>query len=95
MVSEIENKIMEALKEVYDPETGMNMVDMQLINKIEEKNGEVNIEFSPSSPLCPIAFYLAEEIKKRVLKVEGVKKVKVICKGHIMENEINRLINEG
>ncbi len=95
MGNEIENKIIEALKEVYDPETGMNMIEMQLINKIEIKNDEVNIEFSPSSPLCPIAFYLAEEIKKKALKVEGVKKVKVICKGHIMENEINRLINEG
>ncbi|MCC6013964.1 MAG: iron-sulfur cluster assembly protein [Candidatus Verstraetearchaeota archaeon] len=95
MVSEIENKVMEALKEVYDPETGMNMIDMQLINKIEEKNGEVYIEFTPSSPLCPIAFYLAEEIKKKASKVEGVKKVKVICKGHIMENEINKFVNEG
>lgn len=90
----IEDKIMEALKEVVDPETGMNIVDMQLISKIEDKAGEIFIEFTPSSPLCPIAFYLAEEIKKVALKVEGVNRVRISCKGHIMEEEISRLVNE-
>ncbi|MCS7098407.1 MAG: iron-sulfur cluster assembly protein [Candidatus Methanomethyliaceae archaeon] len=90
----IEDKIMEALKEVMDPETGMSVVDMQLISKIEEKEGEIHIEFVPSSPLCPIAFYLAEEIKRVASKVEGVNKVRVSCKGHIMEEEISRLVNE-
>lgn len=90
----IEDRIMEALKEVVDPETGMNIVDMQLISRIEDKDGEIFIEFTPSSPFCPIAFYLAEEIKKVALKVEGVSKVRISCKGHIMEEEISRLVNE-
>lgn len=94
MGSEIENKVMGALKKVIDPETGMSMVDMQLVNKVEEKEGHVNIEFVPSSPMCPIAFYLAMEIKRAALNVEGVKKVKVTCKGHMMEEEINKSVNE-
>ncbi|MCQ5362606.1 MAG: iron-sulfur cluster assembly protein [Candidatus Methanomethylicia archaeon] len=94
MNKEIESRVLEALKGVMDPETGMSMVDMQLINKVEESDGQVNIEFVPSSPMCPIAFYLASEIKKAALKVEGVKKVKVTCKGHIMEDEINKSVNE-
>lgn len=94
MGKEIENKIMEALKGVMDPETGMSMVEMQLIHKVEEKEGQVNIEFAPSSPMCPIAFYLAMEIKRAALKVEGVKKVNVKCKGHVMEEEINKSVNE-
>ncbi len=94
MNKEIESRVLEALKNVMDPETGMSMVDMQLINKVEESDGQVNIEFVPSSPMCPIAFYLASEIKKAALKVEGVKKVKVTCKGHIMEDEINKSVNE-
>ncbi|MEM2056381.1 MAG: iron-sulfur cluster assembly protein [Thermoplasmatales archaeon] len=94
MGKEIENKVLEALKGVMDPETGMSMVEMQLINKVEESDGKVDIEFVPSSPMCPIAFYLASEIKKAALKVDGVKKVKVTCKGHIMEEEINKSINE-
>lgn len=74
MGKEIENKVLEALKGVMDPETGMSMVEMQLINKVEESDGKVDIEFVPSSPMCPIAFYLASEIKKAALKVDGVKK---------------------
>lgn len=94
MGKEIESKVMETLKNVMDPETGMSMVDMQLINKVEEKDGFVDVEFIPSSPMCPIAFYLAEEIKKAVLSVEGVKKVKIDCKGHMMEEQINKSVNE-
>lgn len=90
----IEGGVMEALKTVMDPETGMSMVDMQLINKVEEVDGEVAIEFMPSSPMCPIAFYLAEEIKRAAMKVEGVKKVRINCKGHMMEEQINKTVNE-
>jgi metal-sulfur cluster biosynthetic enzyme len=94
MGKEIEAKVMDALKNVMDPETGMSMVDMQLINKVQETDGFVDVEFIPSSPMCPIAFYLAEEIKKAVLKVDGVKKAKVSCKGHMMDEQINKAVNE-
>ncbi|MBM5804721.1 MAG: iron-sulfur cluster assembly protein [Candidatus Verstraetearchaeota archaeon] len=93
-MEKIEGKVMEALKHVMDPETGMSMVDMQLINKVEETDGLVNVEFIPSSPMCPIAFFLADEIKRAVLKVEGVKKARVTCKGHMMEEQINKTVNE-
>jgi metal-sulfur cluster biosynthetic enzyme len=94
MGKEIEGRVLEALKTVMDPETGMSMVDMQLINKVEEVDGAVAIEFMPSSPMCPIAFYLADEIKKAAKQVEGVKKVRVNCKGHMMEDQINKSVNE-
>lgn len=93
MGKEIEDKVMEALKTVMDPETGMSMVDMQLISKVEEAEGSVGIEFIPSSPMCPIAFYLAQEIKEAAQKVEGVKKVTINCKGHMMEEQINKSVN--
>jgi metal-sulfur cluster biosynthetic enzyme len=95
MGKEIEGRVLEALKSVMDPETGMSMVDMQLINKVEEVDGVVAIEFMPSSPVCPIAFYLAEQIKQAAMKVEGVKKVRINCKGHMMEDQINKTVNEG
>jgi metal-sulfur cluster biosynthetic enzyme len=94
MGKEVEDKVIEALKSVMDPETGMSMVDMQLIHKVEETDGNVNVEFIPSSPMCPIAFYLAQEIKTAVLKVPGVKKAKINCKGHMMEDQINKSLGE-
>ncbi|MDH7555954.1 MAG: metal-sulfur cluster assembly factor [Candidatus Methanosuratincola sp.] len=94
MGKEIESKVIDALKNVMDPETGMSMVDMQLIDNVEETDGVVKLEFVPSSPMCPIAFYLAQEIKKAVLGVPGVKKATIRCKGHIMEEQINKSVNE-
>lgn len=94
MGKEIETKVIDALKHVMDPETGMSMVDMQLIDRVEETDGVVKLEFVPSSPMCPIAFYLAEEIKKAVMSVSGVKKATVRCKGHMMEELINKSVNE-
>ncbi|MEN3035160.1 MAG: iron-sulfur cluster assembly protein [Candidatus Methanosuratincola sp.] len=94
MGKEIESKVIDALKNVMDPETGMSMVDMQLIDNVEETDGVVKLEFVPSSPMCPIAFYLAQEIKKAVLSVPGVKKANIRCKGHIMEEQINKAVNE-
>ena len=93
MTSEVEKKVWEALKEVYDPETGLSMVDMNLITRISISQDVVEIEFTPSSPFCPIAFYLAQQIRNAAASASGMK-VKVICKGHLMEDQINKFINE-
>jgi metal-sulfur cluster biosynthetic enzyme len=52
------------------------------------------VEFIPSSPFCPIAFKLANDIKSAALTVEGVKKALVYCKGHMMEQQINEMTNK-
>jgi metal-sulfur cluster biosynthetic enzyme len=85
---------MEKLREVIDPEFGTSVVDMGLIKtaKLDEEGNAV-VEFVPSSPVCPIAFYLASEIKKKTLEVEGVTSAKVYCRGHMKEEEINRSVN--
>jgi len=91
---DLESKVRDALREVYDPETGLNLLEMNLITKVEELDeGFVEVEFTPSSPFCPIAFYLASKIKLKAQSVEGVRKVRVICKGHLMEEQINSMVN--
>ena len=94
MSKELEDRVREALKDVYDPETGLNLLEMNLITKVEELGeGFVEVEFHPSSPFCPIAFYLASKIKSKALTVDGVRKVRVICRGHLMEEQINSMVN--
>lgn len=94
LTRDLENKVREALRDVYDPETGLNLLEMNLITKIKELGeGFVEVEFTPSSPICPIAFYLANEIKNKTLAVEGVRKARIICKGHMMESQINSMVN--
>lgn len=94
-MTEIEDKVREAVGQVVDPETGMTFADMQMITSVKEEGaGVVKVEFVPSSPFCPIAFRLAVDIKNAAKKVPGVKKALVYCRGHTMEQQINDMTNK-
>ena len=93
--SELERKVREAVEQVVDPETGLTFGQMKMITGVkEEKPGVVRIDFVPSSPFCPIAFKLAQDIKEKALKVKGIKKALVYCHGHTMEEAINKMVNK-
>jgi metal-sulfur cluster biosynthetic enzyme len=94
-LTEIEDKVREAVGKVVDPETGLTFAEMQMITNVkEEDHGVFKVEFIPSSPFCPIAFKLATDIKNEALKVPGVKKALVYCRGHTMEQQINEMTNK-
>jgi metal-sulfur cluster biosynthetic enzyme len=93
-LTEMEDKVREAVGQVVDPETGMTFADMQMITNVKEEAGTVKVEFVPSSPFCPIAFKLAQDIKNAAMKVPGVKKALVYCHGHMMEQQINDQTNK-
>jgi len=94
-VTELEDKVREAVGKVVDPETGLTFAEMQMITGVkEEEPGVFKVEFVPSSPFCPIAFRLAQDIKNEALKVPGVKKAKIFCHGHMMEQQINDMTNK-
>lgn len=93
-MTELEDKVREAVGKVIDPETGLTFAEMRMITGVEEEEpGVVKVDFVPSSPFCPIAFKLAMDVKSAALKVAGVKKVFVYCRGHIMEQQINEMVN--
>jgi len=94
-LSELEDKVRKAVEGVLDPETGMTLGQMKLITNVkEEEPGVVKVDFTPSSPFCPIAFKLAMDIKKAAKSVVGVKKALVYCHGHVMEKDIDRMVNK-
>jgi metal-sulfur cluster biosynthetic enzyme len=94
-LTELEDKVREAVGQVIDPETGLTFAEMQLIANVkEEESGLVKVDFIPSSPFCPIAFKLAMDVKNAASKVAGVKKVLVYCRGHMMEQQINESVNK-
>lgn len=95
ILSEIIYEVTKRINEIIDPETGLTLGDMELIQKVEEKEkGALNIEFIPTSPFCPIALKFAMDIKKTALEVAGVKKVFVFVRGHNMEDQINKMVNQ-
>jgi metal-sulfur cluster biosynthetic enzyme len=94
-LTELEDKVREAVGKIVDPETGMTFAEMQLVADVKEnETGVVKVDFIPSSPFCPIAFKLAMDVKNAALKVAGVKKVLVYCRGHMMEQQINEMVNK-
>lgn len=94
-LTDLEDKVREAVGKVVDPETGLTFAEMHMIKNVkEEEPGVVKVDFIPSSPFCPIAFKLAMDIKKTALIVEGVKKAFVYCRGHMMEKQIDEMVNK-
>jgi metal-sulfur cluster biosynthetic enzyme len=94
-LTELEDKVREAVGQVVDPETGLTFAEMQMITNVkEEESGVVKVEFIPSSPFCPIAFKLSMDIKNAAMKVAGVKKTMIYCRGHMMEQQINEMTNK-
>jgi len=74
----IETHVRRALAEIIDPETGLSIMRMDLIHDIEvTADGSVSLVFRPSSPVCPMAYSLANSIKKKLETVSQVNAVNV------------------
>lgn len=68
-----EERIIEMLKTVFDPEIPVNVYDLGLIYKIEvEENGIVLIDMTLTAPNCPAADFIMEDVRQKVESVEGV-----------------------
>ena len=72
-------RVWDALLHVYDPELPVSVVDLGLIYKVvwNEKEGQVAILMTLTSPNCPAAELLPREIKEAALAVDGVKETVV------------------
>ncbi len=72
-VGALGERVIEALKSVYDPEIPVNIYELGLIYKIDvEEDNTVVIDMTLTSPHCPVAETLPGEIAARVREVEGV-----------------------
>lgn len=75
---ELENKIVEALKTIYDPEIPVDVYELGLIYEVKiDSESNVSIEMTLTSPNCPVAESLPKEVEDKVAKVDGVKSSKV------------------
>ena len=75
-MSDLKEKIIAEIKKIYDPEIPVNIYELGLIYKIDvdEKN-KVEVEMTLTSPNCPVAESLPNNVKENILKVEGVSNV--------------------
>ena len=75
-MNKLKDNIIEEVKKIFDPEIPVNIYELGLIYKIEvdEKN-KVNVDMTLTSPNCPVAESLPNEVKENIMKVEGVSDV--------------------
>lgn len=66
-------EILNALKEVYDPEIPVNIVDLGLIYGVEIEGDKVKVRMTLTARGCPMAMPIANAVKERLLKIEGIK----------------------
>ncbi len=73
-VQALGEKIVAALKTCYDPEIPVDIYELGLIYKIDvEDDNSITIEMTLTSPHCPVAESLPNEVKQKVEAIEGVK----------------------
>ena len=90
----LEKEIIEVLKKVNDPETNINVYDMDLIKDLKVEDGKVTLKFSPSSNVCPLAIQLAFNIKRAVESVEGVNEVDLSVTNYVAADRLNELLRK-
>jgi FeS assembly SUF system protein len=72
-----EGDIIEALRDVYDPEIPVNVYDLGLIYEIKIGEGNVYVQMTLTAPGCGMGPYIAQQAEWRIADVEGVADVEV------------------
>lgn len=91
----LKQNVIEKLKKVIDPETGEDIISMELIKNLKVyNNGKVSLKFRPSAYVCPLAFQLAFEIKKTILNTDGINNVKIKVIDFFQKDELNKMLRE-
>jgi metal-sulfur cluster biosynthetic enzyme len=93
---ELQQAIVDRLREVIDPETGVDVMRMRLIEdlRVDSETGRVSYRFRPSSPLCPLAVHLALDIRRAVAETPGVAEQEIEVIGYVGADELNALLRE-
>jgi len=92
---ELKAPILARLAQVIDPETGVDVVRMRLIEDLTvDEHGHVTYKFRPSSPFCPIAVPLSLDIQHAVAEVEGVTSQNADIVGFIQAEELTEWLRQ-
>ncbi|MHC1580659.1 MAG: metal-sulfur cluster assembly factor [Methanopyraceae archaeon] len=79
--------VLEELRAVKDPHTGLDIVQMGLVEDVEVGEGEIRVTIRPTNPFCPSALFIVEDVK-RVLKDRFPDhEIDVQLVGHVLSDE--------
>jgi metal-sulfur cluster biosynthetic enzyme len=71
------DEVLEVLKNVYDPEIGLNVVDLGLVYDIDIDGDQVNVKMTLTAPGCPVHDMISRTAEMAIETLEGVKEAHV------------------
>ena len=71
------DEVLEALKDVYDPEIPVNVVDLGLVYDLHVDDGDVDIKMTLTFAGCGMGPYIAQQAEWRIAELDGVEDVNV------------------
>lgn len=75
--SNIRLTVVEKLRKVIDPELGVNIVDLGLLYQILVEDDSVRVEFTTTTPGCPMRRYLQQQVEKAISDLDDINKSEV------------------
>jgi metal-sulfur cluster biosynthetic enzyme len=72
---DLRDRVLQALMQVYDPELGINIVDLGLVYEVDVRGDTVHIEYTLTTMGCPIGPLIEAEIRQLLAGIEGVGEV--------------------
>jgi FeS assembly SUF system protein len=77
-MSDLEQRVVEALRTCYDPELPANIYELGLIYALKvDPSGAVSVQMTLTAPNCPVAGSLPAEVKRKIQALPGVTDVQV------------------
>jgi len=88
--------IFDELSKIVDPEIGVSIMELELIDKVDIKEKDVNVDFHLTSPFCPavFGFKIAQDVRDNIYRIDGIENVKINVSNHFMAEAINKQVNE-
>lgn len=71
------SEVQEALRDVYDPEIPVNVLDLGLIYDIKIDKGQIYVQMTLTAPGCGMGPYIAQNAEWRIAEIDGVEDVEV------------------
>ena len=88
--------IFDELSKIVDPEIGVSIMELELVDKVDIKEKDVNVDLHLTSPFCPavFGFKIAQDVRDNIYRIHGIENVKINVSNHFMAEAINKQVNE-
>ena len=88
--------IFDELSKIVDPEIGVSIMELELIDKVDINKNKVDVDLHLTSPFCPavFGFKIAQDVRDNIYKIGNIQEVRINVSNHFMAEAINKQVNE-